>query len=362
MATYYELCGGNKRLSEVVVAGSHDAAITNGSNNVQTQNLNVYEQAKAGVRVYDLRICAIANGDTAELVSYHSGWKKDNVKTVSGLSTSKLRVGSSSMGLDSILTQAASFVKDCPTEFLILKFDKCTNWGVIASRCVSLLDGVIYNQSGNINLKTLNELKGKVIVVFSEKGLEKAELDLGTPKMILRSSGISSFKNLYSKEEPGVYDPSYSGLQYLGKGGTSVAKFWKSSAGKTKENFKKQLKIMTEMASEVTNNGDVIGMVYWTSTGLIQSIKKRNNHMWKGGSDGMQGLWNDCLESHLNATCQARYKSGPVSYGTPFKSFLPNIVMIDFAEPIKCASIMGLNVIANTQIAKAIEVENKIWG
>src|SRR5512147_1770779 len=57
MITYYEL-GKDKQLNEIVVAGSHDAGITSGGGNVQTQSLDIGDQAKAGVRVFDLRIAA----------------------------------------------------------------------------------------------------------------------------------------------------------------------------------------------------------------------------------------------------------------------------------------------------------------
>ncbi|GLR71963.1 hypothetical protein [Agaribacter marinus] len=362
MATYYELCGGNKKLSEIVVAGSHDAAITSGASNVQTQNLDIYEQAMAGVRVYDLRICAIKNGNSAELVSYHSGWKSERSTKVNGLKTSKLRVGASSMALDDVLTQATVFVNDKPTEFLILKFDKCTNWGAIATQCVRIAGSKLFTQAGNINLRTLDELKGKVVVVFSEKGLEKAAIETNMSRQQLNACGIFGFKNLYSKDSPSVYDANYSGLQYLGKGGTSVKKVWSSSTDKTQENFKKQLKIMTEMAGEIPENGDVVGMMYWTSTGLRQSIQERNQTMWLDGGQGMQGLWNDCLEQHLTKVCQSRYRLGPIHVSsTPFKTFLPNIVMIDFANIQKCDAIKALNNIANVQIAKAMSVEPTMY-
>ena len=63
MVNYFEL-GKNKQLNEIVVAGSHDAGITKGSANVRTQVLNIGDQARAGVRVFDLRIAAASTGVT----------------------------------------------------------------------------------------------------------------------------------------------------------------------------------------------------------------------------------------------------------------------------------------------------------
>ena len=57
MITYYEL-GPDKQLNEIVVAGSHDAGITSGGGNVRTQALEIGDQAKAGLRVFDLLIAA----------------------------------------------------------------------------------------------------------------------------------------------------------------------------------------------------------------------------------------------------------------------------------------------------------------
>src|SRR4051794_18116244 len=55
MICYYEL-GADKRLNDIVMAGSHDAGITGGGSNVQTQDLDIGGQASAGVRLFDLRI------------------------------------------------------------------------------------------------------------------------------------------------------------------------------------------------------------------------------------------------------------------------------------------------------------------
>src|SRR5258708_16841961 len=53
--TYYDL-GPNKRLNEIVMAGSHDAGVTFGKDNTQTQDLDILGQATACVRLLDIRI------------------------------------------------------------------------------------------------------------------------------------------------------------------------------------------------------------------------------------------------------------------------------------------------------------------
>lgn len=54
MISYYQL-GENKKLNEIVFAGSHDAAITQGGGNAKTQDLDVHGQASAGVLLFDIR-------------------------------------------------------------------------------------------------------------------------------------------------------------------------------------------------------------------------------------------------------------------------------------------------------------------
>ena len=55
MILYYRL-GAEKRLNEIVMAGSHDAGITRGGGNAMTQKYDILGQTIAGVRLFDLRI------------------------------------------------------------------------------------------------------------------------------------------------------------------------------------------------------------------------------------------------------------------------------------------------------------------
>jgi hypothetical protein len=87
MIMYYEKCKG-RQLNQIVVVGSHDAGITEGGKNVQTQSRNILEQAQAGVRVFDLRIAGQSrnriltpNRDkVAELKAYHFCMKTNTSK------------------------------------------------------------------------------------------------------------------------------------------------------------------------------------------------------------------------------------------------------------------------------------------
>ncbi len=72
---YYDILGGATKLHQMVMIGTHDAAITQGHGNVQTQNLDIGDQADAGVRFFDLRIATDAK--STELKAYHGGLSKE---------------------------------------------------------------------------------------------------------------------------------------------------------------------------------------------------------------------------------------------------------------------------------------------
>ena len=169
---HYYLLGAGKQLNEIVVAGSHDAGITSGAANVQTQHLDIYEQARAGVRVFDIRIKAVGGGQHPLLKTYHGAPKDPSEQS---------KRGAYGEGLTKILTDARNFVTKASyqDEFLILKFDKCSNWPEIASACVNLLgagpNGHIFQLTGNLNTKTLQQLRGKVVVLFTAEGYQQVQ-------------------------------------------------------------------------------------------------------------------------------------------------------------------------------------------
>ncbi|MGI4878231.1 MAG: hypothetical protein ACRYG4_12185, partial [Janthinobacterium lividum] len=225
MVTYYSL-GAAKKLNEIVMAGSHDAAITQGSGNAQTQDLDIFDQASAGVRIFDIRITGAivksgSGGDVGSLKAYHGqslgGGGTQSVTDlrtgqVGNMTIKPMKLGTYGMSLSKILTDAAKFVAKEGTEFVILKFDKCDNWPGIAEACIVLLGDKICKIRTNLNTKTLDELKGKVIVLFSVEG--RTSLGWSTPPEV---SGILAFENL---KEGGSFNANFAGLQYYGKGGT----------------------------------------------------------------------------------------------------------------------------------------------
>jgi hypothetical protein len=345
MITYYEV-GKTRLLHEVVIAGTHDAGITGGGKNVQTQTLNILQQAMTGVRFFDIRVAAAVTSQThgatgkpiAELRAFHADdavtFKFNRNVVLKGgnapvnVKQSKLAAGAFGLGLTTMLEQARDFVASpvARNEFLMLKFDKCTNWGHIADACEATLGASLYKGGGNLNNKSLDDLRGKVIVLFSAKGIG----EMGRPR-----PGILRFKNLSGEGE--AYEPVFEGLQYYGKGGTNPL----NPLGKTKQNIKKQTKLMA--GAVAVQNPEIVGMMYWTTTGLFESIKKRDRGMWDPPNiSKMKALWGQGFGNFVDGFISLP-STNPMAKAQQRHRFFPNIVMIDFADHAKCKQIRDLN-------------------
>lgn len=363
MPIRYKQLGGDLRIADIVFAGSHDASITSGKWNAKTQDKNIGEQAACGVRLFDLRILARSGSGGASLVGYHGskggGSKKTLRNTLSGLTHrkvkthSRMNLGTFGEKLSDMLTQARDFVADTD-EFLIFKFDKCTNYNIIAEYCVNILGQNIYAPADitrELGKCTLDELGGHVICVFAEKGLQEITA-YGA------GDGILGFRSLKGEDGVKPYKAGYPGLQYYGKGGTSVKNVHKTKSGKISENEAKQRKLMLQMAaSNDPQASDVLGMMYWTTTGLTHSIAKRNKKMWTSTNvKRLENLWAEGLEQAVSTQLELdRIKYMDYGARRRMKAFFPNIVMIDFADDAKCETIYGLNEAADDRLIKAYD-------
>lgn len=368
MINYFKL-GGSKRLNEIVIAGSHDAGISVGKKNAKTQDLDIYGQARVGVRFFDLRVVArdvVLDEDNnvtgAQLTTYHAdkSMQKDPVKKVvhvANLNKQKDVLANKSthysnhtkhiettelknmalgptygLGLVKILRDARKFVHENKTEFLILKFDKCTNWALIGKYCRAKLSSSLYKGTGNINTTPIGKLQGKVIVLFAQEGYNQIPDRYKGP-----DGGILCIQNLYNKKVKITYEEDFNGIQYFGKGGTSVMKPFR----KMSQNISTQKSLLNKGSSR---HSDVMGMMYWTTTGMFESIKKRDADMWKQGNiSKLQKLWAQGLKHSIEA--RTNESLDKIDYGSNgmIKAFMPNIVMIDFANEDRCEFIYRLN-------------------
>jgi hypothetical protein len=236
------------------------------------------------------------------------------------------------MGLNEMLRDAQRFVTsaDGAREFLILKFDKCLNWSLIADACVRELGDSMFKRHANLNTMKLRDLCGHVICVFSDKGVIEIAQQRNWGRSTA-SSGSPIFR------PPVGYKDDYPGLQYYGKGGTSVVKPF----NKLTQNEKKQRKLI-EGSKQA--GSEVMGMMYWTTTGIFESIDKRNDTMWDTPNvRKLKGLWAQGLAEYVYQRDPLAIPEGSPAIGPVRKQRMPNIVMIDFADERKCEVIRGLN-------------------
>lgn len=340
----YSTLGNHRKVNEVVFAGSHDAAITSGGMRAQTQKYSIYTQAWCGVRIFDIRISGQRTGlsgaklsafhgsNTPSVVSKKLGGVKQNVEVT------RMVGGAWGMDLDDILTSALRYVTDYDEEFLILKFDKSSNYALILEACQIKLGTALYRKPGNIANQTLSYMAGKVVCAFMPDGyaeLQKANKDI--------TDGVVQIINLYA----GGTKPTYiDGLFYYGKGGTSVVQpkkyaFSSPVQGKFKQNMDKQSQILQDATAQSLSR-DVLRMMYWTQTGMVRSIKGRDKKAWTTASkDKLEKLWADGGYDYMKDNIPRAF--GLESPATNFKLYMPNFIMIDFADLNKGQTIRDLN-------------------
>ena len=347
----------NRKLNEIVIPGSHDAGVyTANKDNVKTQSLDIYLQAFAGCRFFDLRIATHKSRVGGQDVYTHKAFHLDQslvvdhkVKNTPGISSYQNvgHAGGWGGGLVQMLNDAKKFVTQNNTEFLILKFSKSANWSSIAETCIQILGNDQYKGGGNLNDKRVQDLAGKVVTVFDESARDKLAALI---RQQVGGHGIMFIRALYDSEtgRSSAYDQNYWGIQYFGKF---------SSTDDVAKNTAKQTKLLTDGA---TTDIDALGMMYWTTTGLLGNIKNRNDTMWtQTNVAALQQTWKSGLETAItqrfgrekdSAFRLAATTGGAL--GGRLKAFMPNIVMMDFVDANKCSIVEQLNNVAATTLLK----------
>lgn len=350
-AIQYSTLGKHKKVNEIVMAGSHDAAITSGGARVQTQERAIYSQAYRGVRIFDIRIAGQRKGlSGAKLSAFHGKNTPSTVsKTVGGvkknIDVTRMVLGAWGTDLDEILASAKRFVTKFPEEFLILKFDKSSNYEMILEACQAKLGTSLYKKPGNIANHTLKKMAGSVVCAFMPEGF--AELQRAGKGI---ADGAAQIVNLYpNKQRPASID----GLIYFGKGGTSVAQpkkyaFSSPIKGKFLQNIDKQSRILADAKAQNLSR-DVLRMMYWTQTGMVRSIKGRDEKAWTTASkDRLKRMWAEGGYDYMWNNVPRAF--GLESHSTNFKPYLPNFIMIDFADKDKGETVYNLNLLSRAEI------------
>jgi len=343
-----------KRLCDVVFPGTHDAGVygTELGATARTQTLNLGEQAAAGVRYFDLRIATVKTASGAlEERAYHAPELKDKTSAAGNHQKphlfAGLTLGLTGIGQDRLsdmLLQAKNFVKAKPTEFLILRFSKCGNMQKVADDCVAMLGAYHFNQNVNLNEAVLSTLAGRVITVFDQGDFNQF------PVHLKQTQGILPVKSLFGDKKQkiphGDYNPHMWGLQYFGK---------YSNTGSHTGNLKKQV---ATLAEGPTSSPELLGMMYWTLTtklgewghlNPLKSIQERDRAMWDSGRSALESTWRAGLKDHIIARAGHMHRQWqrkgypPAGVARSAKSFMPNIIMMDFAESFRCTTIWNLN-------------------
>ncbi len=394
--TYHEICG-ERQLNEVVLMGSHDAAIDSGGKNAKTQTMDILRQAENGARFFDLRVAAFKTstmGGKVELRSYHDATKissptlriSDRMKiadlngaTKTGVKVHSTVFGVAGFGLQAMLQQAKLFLDANDSEFLIFKFDKSENWQLIVDTCkqelVTNAHNYLFSNTGgatsaNLNLQKLKDLSKKLLILFPESaftGLQSVD--------VLHREGFLKWRNLYSKGSVSAkaYTRSFAGLQYYGKGGVSASASGQS--GKIAQNARIQGELMAGqgtykvkkdgwrgkvgMTSKgvqtfAPENGDAVGLMYWTTTGPSWSgIEKRNDKMWRGTDT--TGVRSQMVNMGLQGADPTIRDMGVGSAGTYLKRFMPNIIMVDFVDSMKGDTIRRMNFNSGSVLAQHLD-------
>lgn len=353
MAIQYYQLGGHKKVNELVMGGSHDAAITSGGSRAKTQSKSIFEQAECGVRIFDVRISGQRVGRKgAKLSAFHgNNTPSEKSKSVGAVkrdvNVTRMVLGAWGMDLDDILDQSRDFVRRYPSEFLILKFDKSTNYEMILEACQQKLGPRLYTKTGNLANHTLDYMTGKVVCAFMPSGAsELAKAGKGI------ADGVAEIVSLYPR---GTMPDHIDGLVYYGKGGTSVRQpkkyaFKNPIDGKFLENIDKQRKILSD-ANGQNYSRDVLRMMYWTQTGFVRSIKGRDEKAWTDGAkDRLRQLWAEGGYNYMNDAVPAAFPLD--SHATNFQIYLPNFIMVDFADMDKGQTIFDLNLLTRNQIVQ----------
>jgi hypothetical protein len=322
-----------KLLRQIVMPGSHDAGVYGTAQTVLRasplvkneyvvcQHSDFSRQATAGSRFFDCRVFfqKIPQGERQSPDQKYKNvlghFAKEKQKT-----SKEPTMGGYGGALAAVLGQALDFVIANTTEFIILRFShtyhptECINEIKQIVKSKPTYQGAVYKDPGNIAMRRVGDLRGKVIMVFDEKFNHH----------ITPTEGVHRFSK---------YKEGSSNIDGLATCGTFASSMdMKKVHGET----------MTAVENHLKNHpGDGAGhlhFIYWQQTQKnpfgekdiykTTTASKQPGKEWSGGAHANLGD----LMSELDAK---RQSSG--------NRLAVNVLSHDFVDAGTCEKIIKLN-------------------
>jgi hypothetical protein len=329
-ATWLSQVPDKKWLRQIVMPGSHDAGVYGTAQVIVKasalvkkeytvcQHSDFAKQAAAGSRFFDCRVFLreLPKAQQTPTQKYENRLGHFAKEKVTG--SKEPTLGGYGGALVAVLVQSFEFVLGNPTEFVILRFSHTFH----PTECVKQIKEIIksdprfgnalHKATGNIAIKTVGELRGKVIMVFDEKFNHH----------ITPSEGVHRFK----KYSDGL--THIDGLSTCGKFSSSM-KMSEVHAGAT-----------SAVKKHLEHPGDPgtahLHFVYWQQTAGVFGEKDvfkttvaqpEGGKAWSGGAHAN-------LDAFIGELQAETKKSGRTA---------ANVISHDFVTADTCAKIIALN-------------------
>lgn len=312
-------------LKQIIMPGSHDAAVDRTSikkvvvptTHTLTQEFGIEGQCIVGSRFFDIRLEGKGKYVGDEIVGFH--------KT--------LNMGATGRSAREILHEVYSFLKDNPSEFVILRFTHMSeNTGIIDviknhHLFKDRINGerMLYTGTGNLVNHPINGMRGKAILIFEEEKFKTAL------KMNTQSQGFHCFRK-YSQNNlkpingivtcggftsnsdiSVVFDNKLGKVSKFARGAIPVVgKFLISDKGQ-KQKLKEHEK----------HRKDHLFVLSWTQTG--GNIEANTTSSTGGSHSELEKI----LISYLKGQGQ--------------NHAMPNVISMDFVHTHSCEKIVNLN-------------------
>lgn len=197
-----------KLLRQIVMPGSHDAGVYGTADTVLRspslvkkeyvvcQHSDFSKQALAGSRFFDCRVFfrKIAHKQYENVLGHFAREKQKTSKEPA--------IGGYGGALEAVLKQALDFVAANATEFVILRFShtyhptECVNEIKQIIKSKPAYGNIVYKQPGNLAMKRIGDLRGKLIMVFDEKFHHHITPTEGVHRFCKYSEGVANIDGL----------------------------------------------------------------------------------------------------------------------------------------------------------------------